>query len=307
MSAPLVERIIAAHSGRGGVRPGQIVTAAVDRIYVQDGNSPTIARIFQQYGFTKVFDPARIGVFFDHSVLPPNVEMADRLREAEAFCQRFGLQLFRAGIGISHVVAQEEGWYQPGTVVLGSDSHTCTGGVLQCLALGMGASDVAAAMITGETWLRVPESVRIEVRGVPGPHTGAKDVLLHLLATRGQDPFLYRSVEWTGAWVEGLSSDSAATVAKLKREKILGSERRAEPQVAPRRYERDPFRGSLPCPAARAWCSASSAHWADSAAGPVPTWVSSSFKMRGTPTRLPYCPQASRPIDLPLSRRSLVS
>jgi 3-isopropylmalate/(R)-2-methylmalate dehydratase large subunit len=215
MSAPLVKRIIATHSGRGGVRPGEIVTAAVDRVYVQDGNSPTIARIFEKYGFTRVFDPARIGVFFDHSVLPPNVEMADRLREAEAFCERFGLQLFRAGSGISHVVAQEEGWYQPGTIVLGSDSHTCTGGVLQCLALGMGASDVAAAMVTGETWLRVPESVRIEVRGVPGPHAGAKDVLLHLLATWGQDAFLYRSVEWTGAWVAGLSSDSAATVANM--------------------------------------------------------------------------------------------
>lgn len=215
MSAPLVERIIASRSGREGVRPGQIVTARVDRIYVQDGNSPTIAKIFQKHGFTRVFDPSRVGVFFDHSVLAPNADIADRLREAEAFCERLGVQVFRAGEGISHVVAQEAGWFAPGTIVVGSDSHTCTGGVLQCLALGMGASDVAAAMVSGETWLRVPETVRIDVRGNPGRHTGAKDVMLHLLAKQGQDPFLYRSVEWAGPWVDGLSSDSAATIANM--------------------------------------------------------------------------------------------
>lgn len=215
MSAPIVERIIASRSGRDSVGPGQIVTASVDRIYVQDGNSPTIAKIFHNHGFDRVFDPSRVGVFFDHSVLPPNANIADRLREAEAFCERLGLQVFRAGAGISHVVAQEVGWFEPGTLVVGSDSHTCTGGVLQCLALGMGASDVAAAMVTGETWLRVPESVQIHVRGTPGRHTGGKDVMLHLLATRGQDPFLYRSIEWTGAWIDALSPDSAATIANM--------------------------------------------------------------------------------------------
>jgi 3-isopropylmalate/(R)-2-methylmalate dehydratase large subunit len=197
------------------VRIGEIVTVGVDRIYLQDGNSPTIAKIFQDRSFQRVFDSSRVDVFFDHSVLLPNIEIADRRREAEAFCEALGLQVFRAGEGISHVVAQEIGWFEPRTIVVGSDSHTCTGGAVQCLALGMGASDVAAAMVTGETWLRVPSSVCLEVRGAPGKHARAKDVLLHALFTLGQEPFLYRSIEWTGGWVEGLTEDAASTVANM--------------------------------------------------------------------------------------------
>jgi 3-isopropylmalate/(R)-2-methylmalate dehydratase large subunit len=212
---PLADKIIASHLGRDAVRVGEILTVPVDRVYVQDGNSPTIARLFEQYGFTSVFDPSRIAVFYDHSVLPPDVAIADRLREAEAFAARFGLQVFRAGAGISHVVALEEGWFQPGTIVLGSDSHTCTGGVVQCLALGMGASDIAAAMVVGETWLRVPDSVCLETRGTPGQFTRAKDVLLYALRTYGETPFLYRSLEWCGPWVESLTLDSASTVANM--------------------------------------------------------------------------------------------
>lgn len=211
----LVREIIGRKANREGVSPGEILFVPVDRVYVQDGNSPTIGRIFEEHGFDAVFDPDRIGVFFDHSVLPPNVEMANRLREAEAFCDRYRLRVFRSGTGISHVVAYEEGWFEPGSVVVGSDSHTCTGGALQCLALGMGATDVAAAMVTGRVWLRVPESVCLEVVGRPGRHARAKDVLLHALATYGEEPFLYRSVEWAGAWAESLSADAAATVANM--------------------------------------------------------------------------------------------
>jgi 3-isopropylmalate/(R)-2-methylmalate dehydratase large subunit len=109
----------------------------------------------------------------------------------------------------------EAGWFEPGTIVLGTDSHTCTGGANDCLALGMGASDVVGAMITGKTWLRVPETVCIKTVGRPSPAARAKDVVLFALATLGQEQFLYRSIEWTGPWVEQLSGDARATVASM--------------------------------------------------------------------------------------------
>lgn len=211
----LVQDIIARRMAAGVNSPGETAVVKVDRIYLQDGNSPTIARLFREHGFRKVFDPERVGVFFDHSVIWPNAEIAGRIREAMTFCEDIGVRVFRPGDGISHVVAMEEGWFEPGSIVLGTDSHTCTGGANQALALGMGASDVVAAMITGETWLRVPETVRLEVVGTPSRMTRPKDVMLHVLATFGQDPFLYKSVEWCGDWAEALSDDGAATVANM--------------------------------------------------------------------------------------------
>jgi 3-isopropylmalate/(R)-2-methylmalate dehydratase large subunit len=211
----LAEQIITAHSNHEQVKPGELLTVSIDRVYLQDGNSPTIRRLFAENSFTKVFDPSRIGVFFDHSVLSPDAKMTDRLREAETFATNLGLSIFKAGMGISHVVALEEGWFEPGTIVVGSDSHTCTGGALQCLALGMGASDITAAMVTGKTWLRVPETVWLEILGIPGQYTRTKDVMLYLLAKLGQRPFLYKSIEWIGKWLNTLTLDAVATIANM--------------------------------------------------------------------------------------------
>ncbi|MCZ4354112.1 aconitase/3-isopropylmalate dehydratase large subunit family protein [Roseovarius aestuarii] len=211
----LVNDIITAHSGGEPVTAGQLVTVNVDKVYVQDGNSPTIAKIFGDNGCESVFDKDAVGIFFDHSVITPNIAIANRLKEAHAFAERLGVQVYPQGAGISHVVAMENGWFSPGRIVMGSDSHTCTGGAVQSLALGMGASDIAAAMITGEAWLKVPETVWLNIKGKPLPITKAKDVVLYVLATLGQEKFLYRSVEWMGPWVSELSLDSAATVASL--------------------------------------------------------------------------------------------
>jgi 3-isopropylmalate/(R)-2-methylmalate dehydratase large subunit len=187
----------------------------VDRVYLQDGNTPTVKRLFEQHGLGPVFDPDRIGVFFDHAVLVPERAMANRLKEAKEFANLHGLQLFPPGSGISHVVALEQGWFAPGSLVVGADSHTCTGGATQCLALGMGASDIAASMVTGTTWLRVPETVWIVVEGTPSPLASAKDVVLYATSRWEQERFLYRSIEWCGDWIAGLSMDSLATLANL--------------------------------------------------------------------------------------------
>lgn len=215
---PLVDQIIASHRIDPVSTPfevGEIVQVSIDAVYVQDGNSPTIARIFAEYGFDRVFDPERIALFFDHTVLSGDRQMTNRLREAERFAESLGLRVFRAGRGISHLVALEEGWFEPGSIVLGADSHTCTGGVRQCLALGMGASDIASAMVTGSSWLQVPATTFVHVSGTPHSMTSAKDVMLHLLAEYRQEPFLYRSLEWGGEWVEGLDAAGRVTVANM--------------------------------------------------------------------------------------------
>jgi 3-isopropylmalate/(R)-2-methylmalate dehydratase large subunit len=211
----LVDDIIRLRSGVEEIGPGQLVTVPVDHVYLQDGNTPTVARLMAEHGFGEVFDAERISVFFDHGVLAPTAAVADRLREAEGFVRALGLRVYRAGRGISHVIALEEGIYRPGAIVVGADSHTCTGGVVQCLALGMGASDAVAAMVTGRTWLRVPETVWISLSGTPGPGTRSKDVVLYALSVFGQEPFLYTSVQWYGDWLGTISLEAAATIANM--------------------------------------------------------------------------------------------
>ncbi|MFF5403850.1 aconitase/3-isopropylmalate dehydratase large subunit family protein [Streptomyces misionensis] len=214
---PLAEQIIAGHLAgeEGPVAPGRLVTVRPDRVYVQDGNAPTVARLYEQHGFTTVFDPERVSFVFDHSVLVADVDMADRMKDADRFAARLGVDVRARGQGISHVLAAEVGWFSPGALVLGSDSHTCVGGAFGALGLGMGASDIVAAMVTGTTWLRVPETVEVRFTGTPARATRPRDVLLSLLRDKGQEPFLYRSVEFTGAWVRALSRDASASLASL--------------------------------------------------------------------------------------------
>ncbi|MEV5499534.1 aconitase family protein [Nonomuraea fuscirosea] len=214
---PLAEQIIAGHlAGEDGpVEPGRLVTVRPDRVYVQDGNAPTIAKLYEQHGFTTVFDPERVSFVFDHSVLVADVSMADRMKEAEVFAARLGVDVRSRGEGISHVLAAELGWFALGTLVLGSDSHTCVGGAFGSLGLGMGASDITAAMVTGTTWLKVPETVEVRLTGTPERGARARDVLLTLLNEQGEEPFLYRSVEFNGPWPRSLSGDASASLASL--------------------------------------------------------------------------------------------
>jgi 3-isopropylmalate/(R)-2-methylmalate dehydratase large subunit len=213
---PIVEEILEAHLVEPAtVVPGALVTVRPDHVYVQDGNAPTVRRLYEQHGFDRVFDPKRVSFVFDHSVLVANTEMANRMKEAEQFARTLGIDVQARGRGISHVIATELGWWRPGALVLGSDSHTCVGGAFGALGLGVGASDITAAMVTGKIWLRVPDTVVLRIVGRPHPGTRARDVMMTVLQRLGQDPFLYRSVEVEGEFVRALSDDAAASMASL--------------------------------------------------------------------------------------------
>ncbi|MCH9299066.1 3-isopropylmalate dehydratase large subunit [Pantoea allii] len=212
---PIVNQIIASHSGRGQVSAGELITVDVDYVYVQDGNSPTVAKLFQDYHLSEVLEPDKIGFFFDHSVLVPDKTMAKRVNEAMEFAKKLGINIYSRGEGISHVIALESEIFKPGNIVLGADSHTCTGGAVQSLALGMGASDILVAMLTGQTWLKVPQTVHLCIKGKTGKDVRAKDVMLALLNKYGQIPFLYKSIEVSGEWAEQLTLDEAASFASM--------------------------------------------------------------------------------------------
>jgi len=211
----LVESIIEQHLIDGVPKPGEIVTVKVDNVYLQDGNTPTIASLYKKFGLTSCFDISKIHVFVDHGVLSASKEMTTRLREADRFVRDQGFTTHRSGEGISHVVAIEQGICQPQNLVVATDSHTCTGGVVQSLALGMGASDILYAMLTGTTWLRVPETVHIRLNGIPKENISPKDLMLALLAKYGQEPFLYKSIEWSGDYFDTLNLDQASTIANM--------------------------------------------------------------------------------------------
>lgn len=212
-----VEKIIANHlvDGKRTVVAGEMVQVEIDRVYVQDGNAPTVARLFREHGLKEVWDSSKIDFVFDHSVVTPNVEMANRLKEGYSFARAMGIQVHRRGSGISHVLAAENGWFVKDGIVLGSDSHTCIGGAFNCLGLGMGASDIVAAMVTGETWLKVPSTIRVMLRGAPADSARARDVVIALLRRYGQERFLYRSIEFHGKWIECLGDDERASFASL--------------------------------------------------------------------------------------------
>jgi 3-isopropylmalate/(R)-2-methylmalate dehydratase large subunit len=209
-----VESLLAERVG-GPVSAGDQLVVDVDHVYIQDGNAPSVARLYQQYEFKSVFDPAKISVVFDHAVLAPDSQMAGRLVDAKKFASAHGLELIREGAGISHLIGLEQGWFSPGGIVVGADSHTCTGGVMQALALGMGASDIVAAMETGKIWIKVPETRQIAVRGLPGRAASAKDVALLGLGKFPMEEFIYHAIEWSGEWAEGLSTAEAITISNL--------------------------------------------------------------------------------------------
>ncbi len=211
---PLINKILNLHN-KSSVKTGDLVTVNVDHIYIQDGNSPTIANLFNKYQLQKVFNPKKISFFFDHSVLSVDEKISTKIKEALIFAQKIKANIFTRGQGISHLVALEKNIFKPQKIVLGADSHTCTGGVFQCLSLGMGASDILSAMITGKIWLKVPKTINIKIYGIPHPSVRSKDVILYILKKYPQEIFLYKSIEISGKWIKNLSIDSACTIANM--------------------------------------------------------------------------------------------
>jgi 3-isopropylmalate/(R)-2-methylmalate dehydratase large subunit len=217
MGMTITEKILAAHAGKREVRPGELVTCKVDFLMGNDITAPIAIREFEKVGATKLFDPDRLAVVLSHFVPTKDIRSADQCRIAREFARRHRLKYFfdEGRGGIEHILLPQEGLVVPGDVVLGADSHSCTYGGLGCFATGVGSTDLAAAMITGETWFKVPESMRFHFYGSLQPWASAKDLILYTIGQIGVDGATYRAMEFTGEAIERLPVDQRLTLCNM--------------------------------------------------------------------------------------------
>ena len=212
------QKALARASGQKTVAVGEIVDARPDIVLSHDNTAP-IAEIWRQFGQERVAIPERMAITLDHAVPAPTVRHAQNHAEVRAFVAEQGVgHFFEVGRGICHQVLSEEAVVLPGDLILGSDSHTPHFGWLGAFGAGVGRSEVAVIWATGELWLRVPESIRIRLEGALGEWATTKDVALTLIGDLGADGALYRSVEFEGPAITGLSLDSRAALVNMMAE-----------------------------------------------------------------------------------------
>lgn len=208
------EKILSAKSGTDA-RAGDVVVCDVDLVIGTDASTPMTIAYFEKMGGERVFDASRIVFSLDHYSPPSTPKTAAFHDQVRAFSRRHGVTVFEVGEGISHQVAPERGRVLPGDLVIGADSHTVTCGALNAFATGLGSSDLAAALITGRTWLRVPETIRVEFAGSRPPGVAAKDIGLALIAALGSDGANYRSLEFHGEIAGEFSVDERMVLSNL--------------------------------------------------------------------------------------------
>ncbi len=205
MGKTFAEKVLARKAGLDAVVPGQIVTVQPDRLLTHD-NTSAIAKTFRKIGVSRVANPDMNVVILDHVVPAANETYAQSHKETREFVREQGIAAFyEIGEGICHEVFPEYGHALPGMLIVGSDSHTPTHGAFGAFAAGIGRTEAAAVMATGEIWLRVPNSIKIVVHGTLPDRVSAKDLILHIIGTIGADGADYQSVEFTGPVIEAMS------------------------------------------------------------------------------------------------------
>jgi 3-isopropylmalate/(R)-2-methylmalate dehydratase large subunit len=205
MGMTLTEKILASHAGKARVEPGELILARVDLALGNDVTAPIAIEAVRRLGAKAVFDREKIALVPDHFAPNKDIRSAEQAKMMREFARDYGIvNYFEVGrMGIEHVLLPDEGLVVPGDLVIGADSHTCTYGALCAFSTGVGSTDLAAAMISGEVWLKVPASLRIVLSGKPGKWVEGKDVILSIIGKIGVDGALYQAMEIAG---EGISS-----------------------------------------------------------------------------------------------------
>jgi 3-isopropylmalate/(R)-2-methylmalate dehydratase large subunit len=212
----LVEKILAAHTDRKKVSPGEFVNAKVDVILGNDITAPIAIKEFQKIGVSRVFDPKKIVMVLDHFMPSRDIASAENAKMMREFCGEQKTVFFEIGkAGIEHVLLPEQGIVLPGQVVIGGDSHTCTYGAVGAFATGVGSTDMAAAMATGDLWMKVPQTIKFIYHGNLGKWVGGKDLILHTIGDIGVDGALYSAMEFTGETIDALPMDGRFTMANM--------------------------------------------------------------------------------------------
>ncbi len=217
MGMTMTQKILAAHAGLDKVSPGQLIMAKLDLVLGNDVTSPVAIKEFRKTGAEKVFDTKKIAIVPDHFTPNKDIKSAEQCKFIREFVREMGIEnYFEVGeMGIEHALIPEKGLAVPGDVIIGADSHTCTYGALGAFSTGIGSTDMAAAMATGEAWFKVPEAIKFVLKGKLPRWVSGKDVILHIIGMIGVDGALYQSMEYTGEGVAALSMDDRFTIANM--------------------------------------------------------------------------------------------
>jgi 3-isopropylmalate/(R)-2-methylmalate dehydratase large subunit len=212
----LAEKILAAHTEKDRVSPGEFINVRVDVILANDITAPIAIKEFRRIGIDRVLNPEKIVMVADHFVPNKDITSAEQAKMMRDFCREQGIPHYDVGqMGIEHVLLPEQGLVVPGDVVVGADSHTCTYGALGAFATGMGSTDIAAAMATGDIWMKVPQTIKFVYHSTLPEWIGGKDLILYTIGQIGVDGALYAAMEFTGEAIDALPMDGRLTMSNM--------------------------------------------------------------------------------------------
>ena len=217
MGMTMTQKILARAAGVASCRAGELLMCRLDLVLGNDITAPVAINEFVKMGATKVFDPAKIALIPDHFVPNKDIKSATMAKQMRDFARAQQIvHYYEVGrVGIEHALLPEQGLVAPGEVIIGADSHTCTYGAVGAFSTGVGSTDMAVGMATGECWFKVPEAIKVVLKGKLKPWVSGKDVILHLIGEIGVDGALYQSLEFTGEGVKEISMDGRLTIANM--------------------------------------------------------------------------------------------
>lgn len=217
MAQTLTQKILASHADLSEVKPGQLIKAKLDIVLGNDITTPVAIKEFEKFGFNGVFDKEKIAIVLDHFVPNKDIKSAEQSKTCRDFaCKNCVKHFYDVGkMGVEHALLPEQGVVCAGDVIIGADSHTCTYGALGAFSTGVGSTDMAAGMATGEAWFKVPSAIKVNLTGKLNSNCSGKDVILHLIGEIGVDGALYKSLEFTGDGCKTLSMDDRLCICNM--------------------------------------------------------------------------------------------
>ena len=217
MGMTMTQKILAAHAGLESVKPGELIQAKLDIVMGNDITTAVAVPEFNKTGATGVFDKDKVVIVLDHFTPNKDIKAAEQCKACRTFAREKDItNFFDVGeMGIEHALLPEKGIVAPGEVIIGADSHTCTYGALGAFSTGIGSTDMAIGMATGEAWFKVPEAIKFNLTGKPAKWISGKDIILHIIGMIGVDGALYKSMEFVGDGIQYLSMDDRFAMANM--------------------------------------------------------------------------------------------
>ena len=217
MGMTMSQKILAAHANLPEVKAGQLIEAKLDMVLGNDVTSPVAINVFNDCNATKVFDNTKIAMVMDHFTPNKDIKSAQNCLQVREFAGKYDIKNFLdvGEMGIEHALLPEKGLVGPGSLCIGADSHTCTYGALGAFSTGVGSTDMAAGMISGKAWFKVPSAIKFNLIGKPQKFVSGKDVILHIIGMIGVDGALYKSMEFAGEGLQYLNIDERLCIANM--------------------------------------------------------------------------------------------